>query len=273
MRLSPSDLHPRQRPDVAPRLIHITVLMLMLLTVAYGEVTYGEDAQVEPDPPPVSDKPELYEFREKHDPNGIGKFYMEREIARVMGYGGISWLERPEREKEESLTKLVESLDLKEGDQVADIGAGSGVLSFRMSKKVGPNGKIWAVDIQTEMLEAINKKIEEQKVTNVEPLLCTVKETKLPAALIDLALFVDVYHELEFPYEVILDLSKKMKPGGRIVLVEYRKEDPDVPIKLVHKMLEGQVRKEFAFPEFRLKWKKTIDVLPLQHIIIFEKQP
>lgn len=243
------------------------ILSFALLVNSFSTLADDEPAEE------TQEESSRYEFREEHDRNGIGKFYMNREIAHVMGAGAISWLERPEREKEESLTKLVESLGLKEGDQVADIGAGSGVLTFRMSEKVGPNGKIWAVDIQPEMLEAISKKIEENEVGNVEPLLCTVKETKLPDDSLDLALFVDVYHELEFPYEVVLDLAGKMKTGGRIVLVEYRKEDPDVPIKLVHKMSAGQVRKEFSLPEFKLKWKETLDVLPLQHIIIFEKQP
>lgn len=242
--------------------------LLVLVSACCASLSYGDPPQ-----PGVNATPVEYEFRDKHDPNGIGKFYMGREIARVMGAAAISWLERPEREKEESLSKLIDSLKLTEGDRVADIGAGSGVLTFRMAEKVGPTGKVWALDIQPEMLEAIEKRMEERKITNVEPLLCSVKETKLPPSSIDLALFVDVYHELEYPYEMMLDLSQRVKPGGKIVLVEYRKEDPEVLIKLVHKMTAAQVRREMELPEFKLAWKETLDVLPLQHIVVFEKQP
>jgi len=230
-------------------------------------------AEEQPDPASDPESNERYEFREEHDPNGIGKFYMGREIAHVMGVGGIPWLERPQRETEESLSKLIDSLKLQEGDHAADIGAGSGVLTFRMAERVGKSGLVWALDIQPEMLEALDLRREELKIAQVKPLLCTVKETKLPPESIDLALFVDVYHELEFPYEMMLDLSQRMKVGGRVVLVEYRKEDPKVPIKEVHKMHAAQVRRELGLPEFKLKWKETLDVLPRQHIIIFEKQP
>lgn len=213
-----------------------------------------------------------YEYRAQHDPNGIGKFYLGREIAHVMGVAGIPWLERPQREKEESLTLLIDSLDLQAGSQVADIGAGSGVISFLMADKVGRTGKVWAVDIQPEMLAAIQKKKDERNIEQIEPLLCGAKETKLPSESIDTAIFVDVYHELEYPYEVLLDLSGKIKPGGRVILVEYRKEDPEVPIKRVHKMSIAQVRKELEIPELKLKWKEAIETLPWQHILVFEKQ-
>lgn len=253
---------------------------VILLAVCLTLTPLLQAEEQSPAAPPAADPPTAedphahrYEFRDKHDPNGIGKFYMDREIAHVMGAAGIPWLERPERETEESLSLLIDSLDLKPGEHAADIGAGSGVLTFRMADRVGPKGLVWAVDIQPEMLEAIQDRMLEKKVANVRPHLCTLKETKLPPESLDLALFVDVYHELEYPYEVLLDLSKRMKTGGRIVLVEYRKEDPEVPIKLVHKMHAAQVRKELAPPELKLQWKKTLDVLPRQHIIIFEKQP
>ncbi len=218
-----------------------------------------------------------YEIRKDHDPNGIGKFYMGREIAHVMGFGpmgqGAEWLERAVREKEEKLSLLIKSLDLKPGMVIADIGAGSGVISVLMAEKVLPDGKVIAVDVQQEMLDRLRDNLKKLKITNVEPLKGTQKTTQLKPSSVDLAIMVDVYHELEQPYEMLLDISKSLKPGGRCVFVEYRKEDPEVPIKLVHKMSEEQVKKEAASVEFGLKWSKTIGVLPWQHVIVFEKLP
>lgn len=214
-----------------------------------------------------------YEFRKQHDPNGIGKFYMGREIAHVMGFAGAIWLERAEREDEEAPSKLIEALKLQPGQVVADIGAGSGILSVMMAKQVGETGKVWAVDVQQEMLDLLDKKLAEQGVTNVEGRLGTEKSPRLEPASVDLAIMVDVYHEFAFPYEMMSEISKSLKPGGRVVFVEYRKEDPNVPIKLVHKMTQVQVKKEINQPEFQLKWKETIGTLPRQHVIIFEKQP
>ena len=217
-----------------------------------------------------------YEIRKDHDPNGIGKFYMGREIAHVMGFGpggqGAEWLEREIREEEERLTLLIKSLDLKPGMVVADIGAGSGVISILMAERVLPGGKVLAVDVQQEMLDRLRENTKRMKITNIEPVKGTQQTTSLKPGSIDLAIMVDVYHELEFPYEMLLDLSKSLKPGGRIAFVEYRKEDPDVPIKLVHKMSEAQVKKEISQPEFGLKWTKTIGILPRQHIVLFEKR-
>jgi len=186
---------------------------------------------------------------------------------------GAEWLERAVREKEERLALLIKSLDLKPGMVIADIGAGSGVISVLMAEKVLPEGKVVAVDVQQEMLDRLRDNLKKMKITNVEPLRGTQKTTQLKPSSIDLAIMVDVYHELEFPYEMLLDISKSLKTGGRLVFVEYRKEDPEVPIKLVHKMTEEQVKKEAASPEFGLKWSKTIGVLPWQHVIVFEKQP
>jgi len=214
-----------------------------------------------------------YTIRKDHDPNGIGKFYHDREIAHVMGYLAAPWLERPQREGEEKLSKLINALNIKPGMVVADIGAGSGVISVMMARKVVPGGKVLAVDIQEEMLSLLSKKTKQMKITNIEPVLGTIKSPNLKPGTVDLAIMVDVYHEFSFPYEMMLTLSKAMKPGGRIAFVEYRREDPKVRklIKLVHTMTEAQVKKEIGQPEFRLKWKQTIDVLPLQHIVLFER--
>jgi precorrin-6B methylase 2 len=214
-----------------------------------------------------------YEYRPDHDPNGIGKFYMGREIAYVMGHLAIPWLERPEREREERLTLLVECLDLKPGMVVADIGAGSGVISAMLSDRVGPEGTVLAVDIQQEMLDALAAKCKERGIENIEPILGTNKTPRLKPDTVDLALMVDVYHEFDFPYEMLKEIAKSLKSGGRVVFVEYRKEDPAVPIKEVHKMSQAQVKKEAGLPEFGLTWKETVDKLPRQHVIVFEKRP
>lgn len=213
-----------------------------------------------------------YEFRQEHDPNGTGKFYLGREIAQVMSWHGATWLERGTRQQEENLTALVKALDLKPGMVVADIGAGTGVISVLMARKVGPDGKVLAVDIQEEMLRLLERKLKRLKVGNVKPVLGTPTSPELDPASVDLAIMVDVYHEFDRPYEMMQALAKSLRPGGRVVFVEYRKEDPNVPIKLVHKMTEAQVKKEIGQPEFGLTWKETLDILPRQHIVIFEKE-
>jgi ubiquinone/menaquinone biosynthesis C-methylase UbiE len=219
----------------------------------------------------AAEPPSRYETKKDHDPEGIGVFYMGREIAKVMGHPAAAWLDRPEREKEEEPAKLYEALKIKAGDVVADVGAGSGYHTFRLANVVGPKGKVYANDIQKEMLDIIKKRMEKDKVTNVETVLGTETDAKLPENKVDLILLVDVYHEFSKPYEMTESMLKALKPGGRLVFVEYRLEDPEVPIKLVHKMSQKQVIKEMGNHP-ALKYTKTIDVLPWQHIIIFEKQ-
>ena len=166
-----------------------------------------------------------YSFQKDHDPDGIGKFYLGREIAHVMGFAGAPWLERRSREKEERLSVLVKSLDLKPGMVVADIGAGSGVISALMAEKVGPTGKVIAVDVQQKMLDRLKKRMAGLGIKNVVPHKGTQKSPKLKPGSVDLALMVDVYHEFVWPYEMTFELCKALKPGGRLVFVEYRKED------------------------------------------------
>jgi ubiquinone/menaquinone biosynthesis C-methylase UbiE len=210
-----------------------------------------------------------YEMRNPHDPNGTGKFYLGREIALVMGHEGADWLDRPEREIEEAPSLLVKSLGLRPGMVVADIGAGSGYLTFPMARRVGPKGRVYAVDIQPEMLVIIQKKAAQLRVRNVATVLGDVADPKLPPGSCDLQLLVDVYHELDQPYEMTLAMKRALKPGGLLVLVEYRKEDPNVPIKEVHKMSESQVRKELAAAG--MTFVKNVKTLPRQHILIFRK--
>lgn len=220
------------------------------------------------DPPKRT--PPKYETREDHDPDGIGKFYLGREIAHVMGYAGASWLDRPERVKEEEPAKLLKALDVKPGMVVADVGAGSGYHTFRLAPVVGEKGKVIASDIQPEMLQLIEARAKKRKAGNVETVNGTAKDPKLPAGGVDLILLVDVYHEFEFPFEMAEKMAEALKPGGRLVFVEFKKEDGTVPIKLVHKMTERQVLKEMEpFPE--LEHTKTVP-LSWQHVIIFTKK-
>lgn len=212
-----------------------------------------------------------YTYKSNHDPNGIGKFYMGREIARVMGHQGINWLERPEREEEERLSLLVKGLKITPGMTVADIGAGSGVISVLLAKAVGPTGQVLAVDIQQEMLDALQNKCRLLGVDNIEGVLGTNKSPRLEPDSVDLVVMVDVYHEFDFPFEMLNEIVKSLKPGGRVAFVEYRKEDPRVPIKLVHKMSEAQVKKEALLPEHGLEYVETFGELPRQHVIIFRK--
>jgi len=212
----------------------------------------------------------IYETRAVHDPNGTGRFYLGREIAQVMGPGGIAWLERPEREDEERPAAVIDALGLRGGEVVADLGAGSGYFTFRIAPKVGKTGKVLAVDLQDEMLEAIHRRATALKVTNVEAVKGSETDPKLPVNGIDLALMVDVYHELAYPYEVMTKVRKALKPGGRVVFVEYRKEDPRVPIKELHKMSVEQLEKEMRV--VGLARLRTVETLPSQHIVIFEKR-
>ena len=201
-------------------------------------------------------------------PDGIGKFHHGREISKVMGHPAIGWLERDDREKEEAPAKAIAALELKEDAVIADIGAGSGYYSFRISPKV-PKGKVIAVDIQPEMLEFLKKQSAELKITNVVPHLGKVDSVNLPAASLDAALMVDAYHEFSHPTEMLASLHSALKPGGRIYLLEFRGEDPNVPIKPLHKMTEAQARLELEAAGFRFVSNRKI--LPWQHFLVFVK--
>jgi SAM-dependent methyltransferase len=240
-----------------------------ILVIAFAtSVAAGLMAQVTA---PAKPEGPRYEYRQNHDPDGIGKFYLGREIAHVMGHQAADWLERPEREEEEKPSLLLEALKLKPGDAVADIGAGTGYLSWRMAKSVGDKGRVYAVDIQQEMLDLLSQKMAERKIATVKPVLGSITDARLPTNAVDLAIMVDVYHEFSHPFEMMQSIYRSLKPGGRVVFVEYRAEDPSVPIKRVHKMSQAQVRKEAE--AHMLEWVETIGTLPRQHIIIFRKKP
>ena len=209
-----------------------------------------------------------YIFKEG-DFNGIGKWYMGREIAYVMGYQGIGWLERSEREKEENVSKLIKNMRIKSNDVIADIGAGSGYHAFRMAS-LAPNGLVYAVDIQTEMLMAIENKKTFSEISNVETILGTEKSVQLPKNSVDKILLVDVYHEFSFPLEMIFSMKNALKSNGELFLIEYRAEDPLVPIKRIHKMSQKQAVKEMEAAGFKLR--KNIENLPWQHCMVFVKK-
>ncbi|MEX0269218.1 class I SAM-dependent methyltransferase [Leptolyngbyaceae cyanobacterium UHCC 1019] len=221
------------------------------------------------DPTANSSTGSTYEQRANHSPDGIGKFYMGREIAQVMGHLGAGWLERPTREREERPQQLINSLNLKSTDVVADIGAGTGYFSFRMATLV-PNGKVLAVDVQPEMIEILNGLKQEKRIETVESVLGSVTNPNLPLASVDLAIMVDAYHEFDHPREMMSAIAQALKPSGRVVLVEYRGENPLVPIKPLHKMTQRQARKELA--SVGLNWLETKDFLPQQHVMIFGKK-
>ena len=203
------------------------------------------------------------------DNNGIGKWYMGREIAYVMGFEGIGWLERSDREKEENVSTLIKNMRIKSNDTIADIGAGSGYHAFRMAP-LAKKGLVYAVDIQVEMLMAIEKSKESSKIRNIETILGSEKSVFLAKSSVDKILMVDVYHEFNFPVEMIASMKKALKPSGQLFLIEYRGEDPGVPIKKIHKMTKKQAVKEMEVAGFKLK--ENIDNLPWQHCMVFVKK-
>lgn len=209
----------------------------------------------------------IYEQREPSR-DGIGKIYMGREIARVMGYEGADWLERSSREREERTDLLIERLPVERDDVVADIGAGTGYFAFPVAERV-PDGRVLAVDIQPRMLAVIEERKREIGVDNVEAVRGTATDPGLPSGEVDLIYIVDAYHEFSHPREMGRALFEALEPGGKLVLVEYRTEDPGVPIKTLHKMSEAQARKEMAVLGF--EWVRTEDYLPQQHVLVFEK--
>lgn len=202
-------------------------------------------------------------------PDGIGKVYLGREIAHVMSFHGAPWLERSERVDEERPDLLLAALELTPGMTIADIGAGTGYYAWRIAQRVGAGGTVYAVDVQPEMIKLLEQQMSRRGAANVKALLGTRTDPGLPASSVDLALMVDVYHELEFPYEMLAAIVRALKPGGRLAFVEFRGGDAAVPIKPLHTMTEAQVRKEAVLHP--LEWVKTVRDLPWQHVIVFRK--
>jgi ubiquinone/menaquinone biosynthesis C-methylase UbiE len=236
------------------------LLRFLLMVVIYWQLLLSPAAAVV-----VSD---FYSYRPPSF-DGIGKYYMGREIAGVMGHQGASWLERSERSTEEQPQKMVAALALKSTDVVADVGAGSGYIAQLLAAQV-PQGKVLAIDLQPEMLELINQRIQREKISNIEPRLGREDTPQLAPASIDLALMVDAYHEFSYPQEMMKEIAQALKPGGRVALAEYRGEDPLVFIKPHHKTTQQQIRKELA--AVGLQWLKTEGLLPQQHLLFFGKE-
>ena len=209
-----------------------------------------------------------YSFK-KGDLYGSGKWYKGREIANVMGFEGMEWLERPEREKEENVFKLLNNMEINPDDTIADIGAGSGYHAFKMAP-IARNGLIYAVDIQDEMLAELSNRKDKGPNKNVEIIKGTIKSVNLPENSVDKILMVDVYHEFSHPIEMILSMKKALREDGKIFLIEYRGEDVLVPIKKVHKMTEKQAVKELLAAGMKLQ--RNIDNLPWQHCMVFVKK-
>jgi ubiquinone/menaquinone biosynthesis C-methylase UbiE len=200
--------------------------------------------------------------------DGIGKIYMGREISQVMGHLGARWLERVSRIREERPDVVVESMALVEDAEVADIGAGTGYFTVRLAERV-PAGRVFAVDIQREMLEMLDRRLSKAGIDNVELVRGAEDDPRLPPESIDAALMVDAYHEFAYPREMMDGIVAALRPGGRVFLIEYRGEDPSVPIKPLHKMTEAQAKLEMT--AVGLSHVDTLDTLPTQHIMIFEK--
>jgi len=235
----------------------IVAIALVLTNLIYIPTVLAQDAP-----------PSYYREKRIHNPDGIGRYYMGREIAHYMGHQGMGWLERNSRITEEKPDLTVENLNLKPDDVVADIGAGSGYFSSRIAQQV-PEGKVYAVDIQPEMLAAIATLQEKRQIDNIETVLGAEDNPKLPNESIDLAFMVDAYHEFAYPREMMAGIVEALKPGGRVVLLEYRKENPMIMIKPLHKMTQKQVKKELK--AVGLKWQSTKQFLPEQHFLVFSK--
>ena len=236
----------------ARRLLILPVLLLALKPWAAADAAEHPGYVVDPD----------------RRTTGIGKFYMGREISFVMGHLAADWLNRPSRIQEEMPDEVVENMHLEPDEVVADIGAGSGYFSFRIAEKV-PDGEVLAVDIQQEMLDLIERRKAAGEGENIRTILGAVDDPRLPENSIDAAIMVDAYHEFSHPFEMIDGIYRALKPGGRIFLLEYRGDDPSVPIRPLHKMTEEQAAREMNV--FGLQWTDTLDFLPWQHMMIFTK--
>jgi len=245
---------------------HVTVMLSTALKLGLAAVAvFGWTGPLTANTPVPTEN--VYTFA-KPTRDGIGKFYFGREISQVMGHRGAAWLERASRVQEEAPDDVVRAMQLSADAVVADIGAGTGYFTFRLAAVV-PNGRVYAVDIQAEMLEIIRKRMQHRTINNVMTVLGEVDDAQLPESGIDAVLLVDAYHEFAYPYEMMLSIVHALRPGGRVFLIEYRGEDPTIPIKRLHKMTQEQARREMQ--AVGLRWLETRDFLPTQHFMIFEK--
>ena len=238
----------------------VALLLCFLFICAYGSCQHAPSATAENDTSYIYGNP---------SGGGTGKFYFGREIANIMDASGSDWLERSSRPKEENTSLIVKSMKLKPGMVVADIGAGTGYYTFRIAKLV-PQGKVYAVEIQEELIDLLNKRKNETGANHVEVIRGDTLSVNLPENTVDLAILVDVYHELSWPREIIHSIGKSLKPDGKILLVEYRGEDPEVRIKPLHKTTIEQLSREMKSHGFVVD--KRVNVLPIQHFLVFRKR-
>ena len=237
-----------------------TILLFLSLLFIYCKPHYAARQLLEKD--------SIYTYREASQ-DGTGKFYKGREIAQVMGFSGAEWLERDTRQKEENVKLAIENLPIKPNSVVADIGAGTGYYTFRIAPKV-PQGKVYAVELQSEAINYLKRHSAQLKQNNVEVMKGTEQSPNLPENCTDLAIMVDVYHELSYPHEYLQALRRSLKPDGKLLLLEYRGEDPTVPIKELHKTTIAQDNKEMAANGFKLIADK--EFLPIQHFLVYGKK-
>ena len=240
---------------------------MMFLFILAGSSLAG--CQSDSPSQPVAELDTHYEFRASESPEGTGKYYQGREIAGGADIPGLlDWLERPSRATEELPDRVIQALDLDSTDVIADIGAGTGYFAFRISPSV-PAGKVYAVDIQPEMIDLITDRMAQEGVNNIVPVLGTIEDPNLPSEGIDVVIIILSYHEFSHPREMMEKIVDALKPGGRLVLVEYRGEDSTLPINPLRRMTEDQSIKEMRL--VGLQWLETKDILPQQHFMIFEK--
>jgi ubiquinone/menaquinone biosynthesis C-methylase UbiE len=242
--------------------MRLRLILLIFLICTPGRFA-GAQELVKPAKPQAATKP-----AEQKLPPPL-THYMGREIAQTMHFTGAPWLTRESRNREEEPAKLMKALHLKPGMTVCDLGCGNGFYTLKMASEVGPTGKVLAVEIQQEMLDMLEKRAAKAAVKNVQSILGTVIDPKLPDNAVDLILVVDVYHEMDHPVEMLAALRKSLSKSGRLVLVEFRAEDPDVPIKPLHKMSKAQINKELPANGFKLV--EQYDDLPWQHVMFFER--
>jgi precorrin-6B methylase 2 len=238
-------------------------ILLIGLCLMFGEVGCTQTVKQKT----TSQKDSIYQFKSPSR-DGTGKFYLGREISYVMDAAGASWLERNDRNEEENTSLAISKLPINAKSVVADIGAGSGYYTFRIAHNVS-EGKVYAVEIQDDFIKILQQNKLKKGVKNVEIVKGTEQNPNLPAKTIDLAIMVDVYHELAYPQEMLSALAKALKPDGKILLLEYRAEDPEIAIKELHKMSVEQVNKEMEANGFKLYQRE--EFLPIQHFLVYEK--
>lgn len=254
-----STTKPVYKYDFIQRLKGAVIVSLILTSLAALPLVAACDTSV---------RSEAAYTYQKPSNDGIGKVYMDREISHVMGHLGAGWLERQGREAEERTDLLLANLPLKKDSAIADIGSGTGYFSLPMAK-IAESGKVYSVDIQTEMLDIVIARAELANIDNIIPVKASETNPNLPPNSVDMVLLVDAYHEFEFPREVMQNIYSSIKPGGQLVLIEYRGEDPSIRIKPLHKMTEKQSIAELEATG--LVWQQTLDILPQQHFMIFAR--